>query len=122
MRIFSIIISLIVAAWTALAIATHNAPTSTDAADLEIHCRYGLCEDRDMEKLARLRSFQTDVPQDPQQLLGLVRNSPASPELWCAYAEALGEQNRDVEAAEAFRHAVSLAPKSPPVLFRAASR
>lgn len=121
MRILPAILSLIVAIWAALAIATHNAPSNPDAADLEIHCRYGLCEDRDMATLARLRSFQTDVALDPAQLRALLRQAPASPELWCDLGEALAEQRQNKEASEAFRHALSLAPNSPPVLFRAAT-
>ncbi len=121
MRVLPAILSLSVAVWAALAIATHNAPSNPDATDLEIHCRYGLCEDRDMATLARLRSFQTGVAPDPAQLRALLRQAPASPELWCDLGEALAERRQDNEAGEAFHHAISLAPNSPPVLFRAAT-
>ena len=121
MRILPVILSLTVAIWAALAIATHNAPSNPVKTDLEVHCRYGLCDDRDMATLARMRSFQTDVAQDPAQLRALLRQAPASPELWCDFGEALAEQRQNKEAGEAFRRAISLAPNSPPVLFRAAT-
>jgi tetratricopeptide (TPR) repeat protein len=120
-RILHILLTLMVATWSGLAIATYNAPPNEDAADLEIRCRYGLCEDRDMAQLARYRSFQTGVAQDPALIRGLLAKAPASPELWCDYAEALRERGKDAEGGAAFLHAIDLAPNSPAVLLRAAA-
>jgi hypothetical protein len=82
------------------------------AADL---CRMGVC-----------RSDQIFAAIDaqgitPASLKLLLEADPSNPLVWCTYAEALERQGRTPAASEAFEHAVSLGPKMPPVLMRAAN-
>ena len=121
MRILTLLLAITVAIWSGLAIATYNAPVHSDISDLQIRCKYGLCEDRDMALLARLNAFGTGVAQDPELIRSLLLQAPASPELWCDLAEALREQNKLAEVNQAYANAVKLAPNSPHILLRAAT-
>ncbi len=78
-------------------------------------CRLGLCRSDQLFAAIDAQGIT------PASLSTLLEQDASNPMAWSAYAEALDRQGRTAAAAQAFEHAVSLGPRMPPVLMRAAN-
>lgn len=85
-----------------------------------LFCNFGICDSREATMILRNQYGGNIGSAPPERVLEYLRRDPTGPYLWEDLGESLQNAGRTPEARYCFQRAVTLAPASPSMLYRAA--